>query len=247
MAFADHFAPVANDYDRHRPGYPDTLFAFLAETAPATSRVWDCATGTGQAARGLADYFDEVLATDASAGQVEQAEGPANVHYRVAPAEASGLEDASVDLVTVAQALHWFDLPAFYDEVRRVLRPGGVVAVWSYNLLEIGPEVDAVVERLYRDRLGAYWPAERRHVETGYRDLPFPFEAITAPAFAMEAAWTLPDLTGYLQTWSAVARCRAAEGTDPVAEVEDALCAAWGPPDTPRSVRWPLTLRAGRV
>ncbi|HKJ76269.1 MAG TPA: class I SAM-dependent methyltransferase [Gammaproteobacteria bacterium] len=247
MAFADHFAPVAADYGRHRPGYPPGLFAFLADTAPGTRRAWDCATGTGQAARGLAEHFAEVRATDASAGQVEQAEGPTNVRYSVAPAEAGGLDDASADLVTVAQALHWFDLPAFYAEVRRVLRPGGLLAVWSYNLLEAGPAVDAVIERLYRDRLGPYWPTERRHVENGYRDLPFPFRPVAAPAFAMTSEWTLAGLTGYLGTWSAVARCREAEGTDPVAEVEAALAAAWGPADTARPVRWPLTLRVGRV
>lgn len=243
----DHFSALAEGYARHRPGYPSELFRFLAEQAPSREQAWDCATGSGQAAIGLAPHFDRVVATDGSPQQVAQAAPCRGVDYRVAPAEASGLPDASLDLITVAQALHWFDLDPFYAEVRRVLKPGGIIAVWSYNLLTIAPAVDAVVNHLYEAVVGPYWPAERRHVENGYRDLPFPFERVATPAFAMTAEWDLGHLLGYLQTWSATRRFREAQGEDPVETIREALEAAWGEPHATRQVRWPLRLRVGRL
>lgn len=245
-SFPDHFSTLAGGYARHRPGYPDALFTWLAAQAPARERAWDCATGSGQAAVGLAAHFAAVAATDASAAQIEAATAHPRVRYGVAPAEASGLAGGSVSLVTAAQALHWFDLPRFHAEARRVLVPGGVIAVWSYNLLTVTPAVDAVVNRLYGEALAGYWPAERHHVESGYRTLPFPFEPVEPPPFAMTARWSLADLTGYLRTWSAVDRCRGATGRDPVAAVERALAAAWGPAERTYEVRWPLALRVGR-
>ena len=241
--FKDHFSPLAQGYARYRPGYPAQLFAWLAEAAPGRTLAWDCATGSGQAALGLAPHFDAVVATDASAEQLENAEPHANITYRVAPAEASGIEAGAVDLVTVAQALHWFDLPAFYAEVERVLRPGGMLAVWTYNLLSVSPGIDAVVNPFCDETLADYWPAERRHVQVGYRDLAFPFAEVAAPAFAMTADWTLEQLIGYLRTWSAVRRYREREGEDPVAAVEAALQPLWG--EGARRIAWPLTLRAG--
>ncbi len=159
--FADHFSAASADYARYRPDYPDRLFAYLADRAPGRRRAWDCATGNGQAARGLARHFAEVIATDASAQQIASAPPHRRVSYRVAPAEDSGLPDESVELITVAQALHWFDRPRFWPEARRVLVPRGVIAVWCYDLLSIDAEVDAVVGRLYRDVVGPYWPPER--------------------------------------------------------------------------------------
>lgn len=244
--FRDHFSVLAEGYARHRPGYPDALFTWLAGQATSNARAWDCATGTGQAARGLADHFREVVATDASADQIALAHGPDNVRFEVAPAEAAPLPAASVDLITVAQALHWFDHHAFYAEVRRVLRPGGVLAAWSYNLLTIdaGP-IDTAVGRLHAV-VDPHWPPERHHVATGYRELPFPFEPLPAPPFAMSAEWTLPDLLGYLGTWSAVRYYREATGEDPLAGVATELQQAWGAADRVRTVRWPLSLRVGR-
>ncbi len=179
--FKDHFSDQSGDYLRYRPSYPDALFAYLAEISPTRHLAWDCATGSGQAAQGLSAHFEKVIATDASAAQIDSAIPTANVHYRVASAESSGLPDHSVDLVTVAQALHWLDLERFYDEVRRVLKPGGLLAVWSYNLLRTDSAIDAQVDAFYSRTVGPYWPPERRWIENGYRDLPFPFPEMAPP------------------------------------------------------------------
>ncbi len=245
--FQDHFSGHAADYARFRPHYPLALFEWLAQVAPARELAWDCATGNGQAAVALAAYFAEVHATDASAEQVAQAQPHPGVRYVVAPAEASGLADTTVDLVTVAQALHWFDLDRFYGEVRRVLKPAGVLAVWSYGLFECAPAVDAAVRRLYADIVGPYWPMERRLVEQGYQSLPFPFAELQVPAFAMEAQWTLAETAGYLNTWSAVQRYRNDRSEDPLQRVAADLASAWGDAERARTIRWPLHLRVGRA
>lgn len=241
----DHFSAVAADYARYRPGYPAELFAWLAQRAGGRRRAWDCATGNGQAAVGLAGYFDRVVATDASEAQIAHAEPSDRVEYRLAPAEASGLEPASIDVVTVAQALHWLDVDRFYAEARRVLTPGGLVAAWCYNMLEVEPRVNAIVGRYYSGVVGPYWPPERRLLEAGYRTLPFPFAAIDPPAFYMHAEWDLTDLLGYLGTWSASQRYAAARGADPLDGIRSDLAAAWGEASAVRTVRWPLHLRVG--
>lgn len=248
MGFQDHFSGHARTYGEFRPDYPVSLFAYLADLAPGHELAWDCATGNGQAALGLAEHFRDVLATDASPQQIEQARPHPRVLYAVAPSDRSPAADASVDLVTVAQALHWFDLPAFYAEVRRVLRPGGVLAVWCYGLHVITPEVDAVVHRLYHEIVGNDWPLERRWVEESYRTVPFPFDEIAPPCFQMTREWNLRHLWGYLDTWSACRRYQARTGVNPLDLVRDDLGAAWGDPnDGVREVRWPLSLRIGRL
>jgi SAM-dependent methyltransferase len=243
---SDPFSALAAGYARYRPGYPPELFAYLASLPAGRRLAWDVATGNGQAALGLAGHFERVEATDRSAAQIERAAPHPRVAYRVAPAEASGLADRAVDLVTVAQALHWLDFDRFYREVERVLAPGGAVAAWCYNLLDVGPRVNAVVGRLYGQVVGPFWPPERRLLEAGYRNVPFPFEETAPPRFAMRTAWRLADLVGYLGTWSAAARYRAARGEDPVALVAPDLAAAWGDPEAGKEVRWPLHLRVGR-
>ncbi len=245
--FRDHFAQAAPAYATFRPRYPAALFAALAAHAPARHLAWDCATGTGQAAISLADHFEQVVATDASAAQLAAALPHPRVRYQRAPAEASGLPAHSVALVTVAQALHWLDRPAFYAEVRRVLVPDGVIAVWSYGLIEIGPDVDELIRTFYDRTVGPYWPPERALVETGYRTIDFPFAELPLPTLQMEAALTLEQLSGYLGTWSAVLRYRVAQGRDPVPELLERVRTHWGGPERPRTVRWPLATRVGRV
>ncbi len=249
QAFTDHFAQVASHYAAHRPTYPPALFDWLADQVPARELAWDCATGTGQAACELARRFNRVVATDASAAQIAVATPCPAVEYRTAPAEQSGLGDASVDLITVAQALHWFDLDAFYYEVRRVLKPGGLLAVWTYGVFGTeggagGEAVQKLLHSFYYDTVRPYWPPERRHVENGYADLAFPFEPVTAPAFSMAVEWRLADLVGYLRSWSATARFREAKGTDPVLLLEQQLSGLWG--EGQRRILWPLSIRAGR-
>lgn len=245
--FPDHFSGHSADYRTYRPTYPPDLFRFLASLAPVRHAVWDCGTGSGQAAFALAEHFERVFATDASANQLTAAESHPRVEYRVGPAEAAPLPDASVDLVTVAQALHWFDFDRFWAEVRRVARPGAVLAAWAYDLHSVGPDIDPILDRLQTEFVGPYWPPERGFVTAGYRTIPFPFADVPAPSFALTADWPLDRLLGYMNTWSATKRFVAANGFNPLDRLADELHSAWGDPAQPRTVRWPLRLRVGRV
>jgi Methylase involved in ubiquinone/menaquinone biosynthesis len=245
MSFKDHFSKQAADYARFRPGYPRELFDYLASIAPSRQLAWDCATGNGQAAVGLTSVFDSVIATDASEKQITNAALHERVDYRVAPAEDSGIDSGTVDLIMVAQALHWFDLSSFYAEARRVLKPDGVLAASAYNLLQIEPVIDDVVNRYYYEVVGSFWPPERKLVER-FADLPFPFYKVAPPKFEMRAAWNLDHLVGYLRTWSSTQRFIAAKVSDPLKQIIDELRAAWGAPEQTRTVVWPLTLRVGR-
>ncbi len=187
-----------------------------------------------------------MIATDASRRQIENAVRDPKIDYRVEPSEHTSIEDDVIDMITVAQALHWFDTGMFYREVVRVLKPKGIIAVWSYNLLRVCPELDAVIDELYWNRVGGYWPPERRLIEDAYRGIDFPFEEIRPPKVDMFANWSFAQLTGYLRTWSAVQRYKQAQGRDPVALIEEPLAKAWGHPDTERKVSWPLALRVGQ-
>jgi SAM-dependent methyltransferase len=244
--FTDHFAPQAASYASFRPTYPPEMIAAIAGLAPAREVAWDCATGSGQGAVLVAAHFDRVVATDASASQIAHARPAPNVEYRIAAAERSGLPDASVDLVTVAQALHWFDVETFYAEVDRVLRPSGVLAVWMYFLFTASPDVDAVIEWFYSDRVGQYWPPERRHVESGYSTLGFPYPAEPIGSFSIESHLDRTALLGFVGSWSAVARCRAAEGRDPLPELDARLAEVWPDATERRRIVWPILLKVGR-
>ena len=246
--FHDHFSSVANRYADFRPHYPAALFDYLATLGPPDSTVWDCACGNGQASLDLAARFGKVIATDASREQIASATPHPKIEYRVAPAEQSGLGDHSVALVTVAQALHWFDFDRFYAEVKRVLKPGGVLAAWSYGMnLVQGDAVNQLVQELYAETVGPYWPPERRLVEEGYRTIPFPFEEIRPPEFRMEANWALEQLLGYFSTWSATNRYLKANGTNPLVPLGEKLRSVWGEPESVRCVTWPLAVRIGSV
>ncbi len=247
MNFKDHFSGHATHYAQARPTYPEALFDWLAERCQQQALAWDAGCGNGQAALALAERFRRVVATDPSATQIAAALPHPNVEYRVEPAEASSLDPASADLVTIAQALHWLQHERFYAEVCRVARPGAVIAAWCYGLSSVSMPVDAVYHELYENRLGRYWPPERLHIETGYRDLPFPFAALTAPKFAMCLDWTLAQYLAYLRSWSAAQRYQAQTGDDAVTAIAPAMAAAWGDPDQVRTVSWPLSLRVGRV
>ena len=241
--FSDHFSRDSSGYGRHRPHYPSALFAYLAGVAPSCDRVWDCATGSGQATAGLATHFSEVIATDASAAQIAEAVAAQRVDYRVRTAEDSGLEADSVHLITVAQALHWFDLHAFAAESARVLKPGGLIAAWTYNLLHVTPSLDTVIDRFYHDVLGGYSPPGRELVEASYRGLDLPFSELACPSFEMTEDWTFDRLLGYLETWSAAKRYEDRNGEKPVEFSYEALRDAWGDPARSWRVAWPLTVR----
>lgn len=243
-SFKDHFSAQSAGYARHRPHYPRALFEYLAGLGRCR-RAWDCATGSGQAAVALADFFDAVIATDASQTQIDAAVSHPRVRYRVAAAEESGLPGDSVDLVTVGQALHWFDTGRFFDEASRVLVPGGVLAAWCYELCRVSPDCDRIVRGLYSDIVGTYWPPERRLIEERYAAIEFPGSELEAPVLAMNATWTVEDMLGYLRTWSACQRYRREQGSDPVERIDGELRAAWGA--APRTARWPLTVKVVRL
>ena len=245
MEFKDHFSGLAAEYAKFRPHYPDELFENLASISPRHELAWDCATGNGQAAVGLARHFEKVIATDASAQQIESAEPDKRISYRVAPAEASGIDSASVDLILVAQALHWFDLDAFFIEAKRVAKEDGVLAISSYNVLEISPKIDAVIWKFYRETTGPFWPPERDLIETYYKDIKLPFAQLPPLRFEMREEWNLHQLAGYLRTWSATQKFIAARGFDPVDSVMEELGAIWNNPEQVREIKWPLHLRVG--
>jgi len=246
---ARHFAGYAGEYRRFRPGYPDVLFERLVELAPRPGRVWECGAGSGQATGGLATRFGEVIATDVARRQLERAPETPRVRRVVCAAERAPLRGASVDLVVVAQALHWFDAEAFAAEVRRVGRPDAILAVWAYGLPTVCVAIDRVLMRLHDDVLDACWRPERRHVVSSYETLPVPLPALVVESYALEKRWTLERFLGYVGTWSAVREYAERHGgADAVAIVRDDLAGAWpGGAEAEARVRWPLTLRAYTV
>jgi len=244
--FKDHFSGHATDYRAFRPAYPHELFAFLASVSPGRELAWDCGTGNGQAAVGLGEHFARVFATDASAEQIANAEPHARVEYAVAPAEKCPLADHSTDLVTVTQALHWFDLDRFYSEVRRVCRPGGLLAATCYYEPSVGPGVDPILRR-WEDFIRPYWTTERVWVDAGYRTIPFPFPELPTPRFEVTAESSLRQFLGYLGTWSATKQYVKASNSDPLEGFAPEFATAWGDPAIVRTVRWAFNVRLGRV
>jgi len=239
---------VSGRYAAFLPDSPSTLYDWLASQCAEHDSAWDCATGSGQAAQGLKPHFIHVVATDASAEQIRHAVPHPGIDYRVAPAEASGLADHSVDLITVAQAAHWFDLPRFYAEGARVLKPGGLIALWGSGRQVLPGELDAPFQHFYDEAVGPYWPPERALIDDAYRSLDFPFAEIAAPEFLIEVDWTLPRLMDYLSTWSAVKRYRDTQGHDPLPALLAELGPLWGDSSNTRQLlQWPLFMKVGRL
>lgn len=241
--FKDHFSEHAAAYAAHRPTYPAKLFEVLAGMAPRRSRAWDAGTGNGQAAVDLAGRFEMVVATDPSVQQLANATKARGVRYVRARSEQPAMRSRSVDCITVAQALHWFDRDAFFIEVERVAREGALLAVWSYGTF-FRDDTDATLER-FHEVVASYWPPERPMVEDGYAALRFPFEELEAPSLEMSVTWTADQTLDYLRTWSAVQRFRRANGNDPVESIAADLRDRWG--GGSRRVRWPLHLRLFRI
>ncbi|MFC3551533.1 class I SAM-dependent methyltransferase [Lysobacter cavernae] len=246
--FKDHFSGIADAYAAARPEYPDALFDAIAAVVPASARVWEPGCGSGQATRGLAARFAHVHATDPSAQQLGPHwahAGGGNVSLAVEPAERTDLADASVQLVAVAQALHWFDRDRFFAQCERVLTPGGVLAAWGYPDF-LAPEGMAGPVAAFRAQIEPHWPPERAQVDARYAGYAWLFPALPAPALWLEADWTLPHFLRYLASISASARCLTQTGDDPVARHAPALAAAWGDADDARRIQWPLFLRLRR-
>lgn len=239
----DRFSGHADTYARYRIDYPDALYKYILSFVNSRQRAWDCATGNGQVASCLSHYFDQVDATDISQTQIDQAPPLPNVRYQIGEAGKTPFENDRFDLVTVGQALHWFDVEAFHHEVRRVLKPGGVVAEWGYGLNTVSPAVDALVNDFYANTIGSYWDPMRQHVENRYAQLPFDFANPQRADFTVERNWTAGWFLNYLRTWSAVRKFIAANGNDPVDALTAPINAVWGP--TERLVQFPVFLRLG--
>jgi SAM-dependent methyltransferase len=247
MNYEDHFSGHANAYSRHRPQYPEALFAWLDSVVPGHALAWDAGTGSGQVAVALAQRMTRVVATDASADQLANAMAHARVEYRHEPADRVSLEPATVDLVTAGAAAHWFELDGFYREVRRVAKRGAIVALFSYGPRGVGDAIDPIVHHFQETVLQGYWPERIRYVHDRYATLPFPFEELEVPDFRMAVEWTLSDLVAFLNTWSASQRYLQEKGKLPTAEIEQGLAAAWKDPQSRRVIEWPVFVRAGRV
>lgn len=245
--FKDYFSKQSKIYSASRPRYPKELFEYLRTLAPSTELVWDCATGNGQAAVSLAEHFKKVIATDASRNQIDNAFELENIEYLVAPAEEIYLEDETVDLVTVAAALHWFDLDRFFAEVKRVLKPGGVLAVWSYGESNINNEIDPVMDYFAKEYLYDYWPEEARmNWMHRYENISMPFEVIDVPKFEMAMEWNLEQFINYLHSWSAVQKHLEKSRFDPVEIVFPDILEMWGDIKNVMKVRWELIFKVGR-
>lgn len=244
--FKDLFSERSADYAAARPTYPPELARFLAERSPGRRLALDCGCGTGQLSIQLGDHFDQVVATDASAQQIAAATPHPRVSYRVAPAEASRLDAASADLIVAAQAAHWFDLPAFYAEAKRVRRPGALLALVTYGIFHVEGGAEPLIQEFYWNTVGPFWPAGREHVEDGYRSLPFPYPEIDPPDLAIELAWSRQELLAYVDTWSAMRAAEKAIGRKPYDDLARQLAKVW-PDGERRKVRWPLSIRAGHI
>lgn len=246
MTFKDHFSEHAAAYAAYRPTYPPELATWLASIAPSTGLALDVGAGSGQLSVLLAEHFDRVVATEPSAQQVESAAQHPRIGYQVAPAENCDLPNGSVDLLTAAQAAHWFDLPSFFTEARRVLKPNGAIALLSYAGMEHSSSIEPLIDAFRLETLKLYWPAERQLVENGYRDIHLPFEPVAPPLFFIEVHWPLAAMIGYLDTWSAIRAMERDRGRGMFDSFLAELTKTWGDPETTRRIRWPLAILAGR-
>ncbi|MDA0688602.1 MAG: class I SAM-dependent methyltransferase [Proteobacteria bacterium] len=249
MGFHDHFSGHAALYASARPSYPEELFEFLSVQCAGSVLAIDCASGNGQATGSLLKYFDRVLMTDASAEQLKQYAGAGEDNEKlvrvVAVAERLPVPDQCADMLTVAQALHWFDFDSFCEELDRVLKPGAIFAAWSYGIHSISPDIDSLIGYLYEDIIGSYWTPERRMVEDGYAGYDFPFQEIQAPSFKLSKCWSIEQVLAYLNSWSAVQRYQREKGSNPVEAIEKPLTDLWGE-QAQREIQWPLTLKVRR-
>ncbi|WP_449433646.1 class I SAM-dependent methyltransferase [Pseudomonas putida] len=241
------FEQGAQAYARFRPEYPKALAAYLAAMAPSTAVAIDVGCGNGQLTKQLAEYFNSVTGFDPSEDQILHADGPANVSYRCASAEDLPLLSRSADLITAAQAAHWFDLPRFYAEVRRVATPGAILALISYGVLNLDADINERFEQFYWHDIGAFWPEERKLVDSGYATLDFPFAEITGHSIQIKLQWSLEEFLGYISTWSAVRRAKESGQEAVLQRFAADLATLWGEAQARRTITWPINMRVARL
>jgi SAM-dependent methyltransferase len=243
----DNFSIQASSYAKFRPVYPLALYEHLLKFIGSKNIAWDCGCGNGQVAGVLSGHFDLVIATDISPTQIQHAVQKPNVEYRVLPAEKTDIISGSLDLITVAQAIHWFNINEFYEEVRRVSKPRAILAIWCYDLPQINLNLNDVIGYLYEDILGdQFWDPERKLVEEHYQTIPFPFEEISLPEFHIQTQWNFDQLIGFLNSWSAVQHYVRKNNINPVEELSQQLKTAWGN-EKIQKVTFPIYTRVGKV
>jgi SAM-dependent methyltransferase len=242
----DNFSTQAEVYAKYRPQYPDALFEYIMSFVPDKNLAWDCGTGNGQTAKELAKYFQQVYATDISSKQIEHAVKQVNIHYAIEPAEKTSIANNQVDLITVSQALHWFNFEKFYAEVKRVSKPTCIIAVWTYSLLKIDLITDALIHKYHFDTLQNYWDNERKYVDDGYNTVPFPFKIIDTPEFFIEVNWNTEDLEGYFNTWSALQKFIKENNYNPVPALMKEIKQHW-PASEVRKIIFPIHLKMAYV
>jgi len=240
LSTKDNFSEIAGNYATWRPEYPPELFRYLSSLSLKHDKALDCGTGNGQAAKLLAKYYNEVYATDISEAQLKHAVAVHNIFYSVRPAEKTAFPDLYFDMVCAAQAAHWFDHEIFYKEVKRILKPNGVLALIGYALIEINDDIDKLIRTLYTDILGTYWDKERRFIDDHYRSLPFPYVEVAAPAYTIDCEWNLAQLIGYLNTWSALVHYKKTNGIKPITDIFCVLQEIWGGDEIIKAVHFPV-------
>lgn len=241
----DNFSAIAKQYASFRPEYPDAMMAHILSFVPYREEALDMATGNGQVAQKLGNYFTRVSGIDISKEQLEHTAKGANISYSVQSAEKTTFRAHQFDLITVAQAIHWFDFEMFHREVHRILKPDGVFAVMGYGMLQTCEAVDTIIHTLYRTILGPFWDPERRYLDEKYQTIPFPYQEVLTESFENRLVWDFQQLEGYLQTWSGVQHYKKKNGVDPLSFIREDLQKAWQEHD--HSVCFPLLLRLGKL
>jgi len=245
--FNDNFSKQASIYAQYRPSYPHELYDYLSELTPAHELAWDCGTGNGQSAIHLADFYESVYASDPSEAQINNAFAHDRVTYKIEKAEESTLKDHSVDLVAIAQAIHWFDYDKFYEEVKRVLKKGGIIATWAYGIPSINKELDVLIKHFHQKTVGPYWPIETRSIDQEYTTIPFPFREIEPPEFYIRKRFKMEDLLGHLLSWSATQRFIEQVGQNPIDQLRPEVEKIWGNPQLVKDAVWKIYLRVGKI
>ncbi|MGV6943740.1 class I SAM-dependent methyltransferase [Sphingobacterium kyonggiense] len=245
--FNDNFSKQASIYAQFRPSYPHELYDYLSNLTTAHDLAWDCGTGNGQSAIHLADFYDSVYASDPSQAQIQNAFAHDRVTYHIEKAESSTLKDRSVDLITIAQAIHWFDFDKFYQEAKRVIKKDGIIATWAYGIPSIERTIDPLIKHFHDKIVGPYWPIETKSIDQEYTTIPFPFREIEPPEFYIRKRFKLEDLLGHLRSWSATQLFIEKEGYNPIDNLQMELEKLWGDLNQPKNCSWRLYLRVGKL